>query len=213
MDLLSWFAPLNIWDQYLSHAWDRFKIRYQEMNPIPVEAINKCYTIFMISLNCRSIGDDQTGFAPNIEIYRSNEWPLSPMENPQIRMIAPVQVQAPVQSQTPTQDSILPKSLQLQKNPNQSDSNLKDLPSKKTSGSCNSHKTHMIKTPSTRKNSGSSTYHHQKPPRVAHSNTMYQEKPNTLLDQILRNSGSQIKTGKMKNLAEKSFELLTRSKQ
>ena len=87
MDLLSWFAPLNIWDRYLSFEWERFKQRYQEAQQIPIKALIKCYIIFLISLNCRSIGNGEVAFAPSIEIQGSHEWPPSPMGNPHIRQI------------------------------------------------------------------------------------------------------------------------------
>ncbi|GMN58748.1 hypothetical protein TIFTF001_027846 [Ficus carica] len=60
MDILSWFAPLSIWDQYLSFEWERFTKRQFQQQEIPVEALTKCYTIFLISLNCKSTGKDQT---------------------------------------------------------------------------------------------------------------------------------------------------------
>ncbi|GMN48230.1 hypothetical protein TIFTF001_017390 [Ficus carica] len=64
-----------------------FKQRFQEVYPIPVEALTKCYTIFLISLNCKPIRNGEVAFAPSIEIQGSHEWPLSPMGNPHIRQI------------------------------------------------------------------------------------------------------------------------------
>ncbi|GMN62560.1 hypothetical protein TIFTF001_031649 [Ficus carica] len=87
MDLLSWFAPLSIWQQYLSREWERFQRRHQKKIQSHEDALNNCYTIFLISLNCTKVGENQTGFAPTIEVYGTNEWPLSPKDNPQIRML------------------------------------------------------------------------------------------------------------------------------
>ncbi|GMN44708.1 hypothetical protein TIFTF001_013900 [Ficus carica] len=87
IDLLSWFASLSIWDQYLSFEWEIFTKRQHQQLQIPVAALTKCYTIFLINLNCKTTGKDQVAFAPSIEIHGSHEWPLSPMGNVQIRQL------------------------------------------------------------------------------------------------------------------------------
>ncbi|GMN64945.1 hypothetical protein TIFTF001_034017 [Ficus carica] len=57
MNLLSWFAPLNIWEQHLSQA----------------------------CLNCRKVGD-KAGYAPSINYYGSHHYPLS-FGSPYLRKI------------------------------------------------------------------------------------------------------------------------------
>ncbi|GMN61756.1 hypothetical protein TIFTF001_030845 [Ficus carica] len=76
MNLLSWFAPLSIWEQYLSQAWEQFKSPYKHLEETPAQAIDQCYSIFFLSLNCRKIGD-KTDFAPYIELYGSHNYLLS----------------------------------------------------------------------------------------------------------------------------------------
>ena len=87
IDLLSWFAHLSIWDQYLSFEWERYTKRQFQQQEIQVEALTKCYTIFLIGLNYKSTGKDQVAFAPRVEIHGSHEWPLSPMGNVHIRQL------------------------------------------------------------------------------------------------------------------------------
>ena len=87
MDLLSWFAPLSIWDQYLTLEWDKFKLRYPGVSQIPIEALDRCYTIFFLSLNCKNLGNGEVAYAPQIKVYRSHEWPLSPLGSPHLRYI------------------------------------------------------------------------------------------------------------------------------
>ncbi|GMN47838.1 hypothetical protein TIFTF001_017024 [Ficus carica] len=202
MDILSWFAPLNIWDRYLSLAWDRFKIRYQEVIPdevwskpeedAPWDKLLTGYT-----QKIKKILEEVNNPGTSTGSSTSSGPSTIPSSNSE-----PGSTQKPETPHPEDSEEFQPVKFQSE-----------DHPLKKTSGSSSLLKTHMIKTPLTRKNSESSTYHHLNPPRVARSNTMYQEKPNMLLDQILRNSGSQMKTGKTKKIAEKSYNSLTRSKQ
>ncbi|GMN60194.1 hypothetical protein TIFTF001_029283 [Ficus carica] len=48
-----------IWDRYLSFEWEIFTKRQFQQQEIPFEARTICYTIFLISLNCKSTGNDQ----------------------------------------------------------------------------------------------------------------------------------------------------------
>ncbi|GMN61754.1 hypothetical protein TIFTF001_030858 [Ficus carica] len=57
-------------------AWEQFKSPYKHLEETPAQAIDQCYSIFFLSLNCRKIGD-KTGFAPYIELYGSHNYPLS----------------------------------------------------------------------------------------------------------------------------------------
>ncbi|GMN30129.1 hypothetical protein TIFTF001_049587, partial [Ficus carica] len=57
MNFLSWFAPLNIWEQHLSQAWESFKRPYKHLDQTPAQALEECYSIFFLSLNCRKIDD------------------------------------------------------------------------------------------------------------------------------------------------------------
>ncbi|GMN70638.1 hypothetical protein TIFTF001_039681 [Ficus carica] len=85
MNLLSWFAPLNIWEQQLSQAWETFKTPYKHLDQAPAQALDQCYSIFFLSLNCRKIGDE-AGFAPTIQYYGSHYYPLS-LGSPYLRKI------------------------------------------------------------------------------------------------------------------------------
>ncbi|GMN46237.1 hypothetical protein TIFTF001_015425 [Ficus carica] len=85
MNLLSWFAPLNIWEQHLSQAWESFKRPYKHLDQTPAQALDQCYSIFFLSLNCRKIGDE-AGFAPSIEYYGSHHYPL-PLGSTYLRKI------------------------------------------------------------------------------------------------------------------------------
>ncbi|GMN21485.1 hypothetical protein TIFTF001_047287 [Ficus carica] len=85
MNLMSWFAPLSIWEQHLSQAWEQFKSPYKHLEETPAQAIDQCYSIFFLSLNCKKIGD-KTGFAPHIEHYGSHNYPIS-LGSPYLRKI------------------------------------------------------------------------------------------------------------------------------
>ncbi|GMN65886.1 hypothetical protein TIFTF001_034958 [Ficus carica] len=130
MNLLSWFAPLNIWEQHLSQAWEQFKSPYKHLEETPAQVIDQCYSIFFLSLNCRKIGD-KTGFAPSIELYGSHNYPLS-LGSPHLRKIDKALF---IKNQNPLHQLQSWKALNPSCALSPSDFNLKDPPMRKNSNS------------------------------------------------------------------------------
>ncbi|GMN61102.1 hypothetical protein TIFTF001_030187 [Ficus carica] len=80
MNTLTWFAEITRWKQLLDQEWKKikgdratfmtFSISLNVNNACPL----KCYTVFMISLNCELIGNTPN-FHPKVE-FTSSETPL-----------------------------------------------------------------------------------------------------------------------------------------
>ncbi|GMN26508.1 hypothetical protein TIFTF001_040876 [Ficus carica] len=84
MNLLSWFAPLSIWEQHLSQAWEKFKSPYRHLEETPAQAIDHCYSIFFLSLNCRKIEEDSPWDHLLTEYTQKIKKILDDINNPQV---------------------------------------------------------------------------------------------------------------------------------